>query len=340
MIKIRIITEQDYEAYDNFILSQNNTLFYQTIRYQKLLSLTLGQEISTIIALDSNNNIVGALPLIGKQGIYGKVFNSLPFYGSNGGIIASNTEVKEKLNNYYREFIQSPDVAIGMISTNPLLLQQDLNNNFDIIEKRNCQITCIENCSSDENLLSLFHYKTRNMIRKALKSGINYFVDNNAFDYVYEMHNLNMSQIGGIAKPKIFFDLINKIFTPGKDFDIWIAEKYGKFISAILLFYYKDIIEYYTPVIDVNYRNLQSNSLLIFKAMQNGALNGYKYWNWGGTWHSQTNLYRFKSRFGAKDYEYYYLININNKDILNSTKEILLNEYPYFYTVPFSVLNN
>jgi hypothetical protein len=74
--------------------------------------------------------------------------------------------------------------------------------------------------------------------------------------------------------------------------------------------------------------------------MQNGALNGYKYWNWGGTWHSQTNLYRFKSRFGAKDYEYYYLININNKDILNSTKEILLNEYPYFYTVPFSVLNN
>ena len=40
--------------------------------------------------------------------------------------------------------------------------------------------------------------------------------------------------------------------------------------------------------------------------------------------------------FDPKEYEYY--IKINNKEILNLSKEELLREYPYFYVIPFERL--
>jgi len=66
--------------------------------------------------------------------------------------------------------------------------------------------------------------------------------------------------------------------------------------------------------------------------------NGYKWWNWGGTWLTQDGVYRFKNKFGAVDKEYKYFIKINNRDIYNSSKEELLKEYDNFYVIPFDKL--
>jgi len=277
---------------------------------------------------------------MGKDGDIGRVYNSLPFYGSNGGIIAIDDEVRNIIVDYYYKLLAEPNVAIGMVSTNPLSQVKKDILNCDIVEDRNCQVTTISGISSSDELMTKFHYKTRNMIRKSEKMGVSFEVDNTAMPFLYNTHRLNMEAIGGIAKPKIFFDNIDKIYKPGVDYKIWVAKLDSKPISAILLFYYKNIIEYYTPVVDAEFRNLQSNSFLIYQAMLDGTLNGYKYWNWGGTWKSQTNLYRFKSRFGAKDHSYKYYINVVNKDVFKSTKSLLLDKYSYFFTIPFDKIES
>ena len=99
----------------------------------------------------------------------------------------------------------------------------------------------------------------------------------------------------------------------------------------------------YTPVIVEEHREKQPLSLLIFEAMKDASKEGYKLWNWGGTWLTQDGVYRFKSRWGTKDINYYYYTKINSERIYHCSKEELLNEYNDVFVIPFShlkVLNN
>lgn len=223
-----------------------------------------------------------------------------------------------------------------MISENPL--DKWVNGEAEIVDERMCQFTKLDYTDKD-GLMNSFHYKTRNMIRKSQKQDITIVEDNSGVQFLYETHLENMTAIGGKAKPKFFFDNISNYFTAGVDYRIYIAQKDGLNISALLLFYFNGVVEYYTPVIKAEYRALQPNTLLIYHAMQEAATRGYKLWNWGGTWKSQEELYRFKSRWGAMDVNYNYYVTIKNKSLFNSTPQTLLEEYAYFYTIPFNLLN-
>lgn len=65
---------------------------------------------------------------------------------------------------------------------------------------------------------------------------------------------------------------------------------------------------------------------------------GYNRWNWGGTWITQEGVYNFKKKWGTEDYPYYYYNKIYDKKILEIEKQELLEEFEYFYVIPFSVL--
>ncbi|MFM6007618.1 MAG: GNAT family N-acetyltransferase, partial [Sphaerospermopsis kisseleviana] len=80
---------------------------------------------------------------------------------------------------------------------------------------------------------------------------------------------------------------MNKYYQSGKDYRIYTAHLNGDTISALLLFYAGEAVEYYTPVIVEKYRDKQALSLIIYTAMIDASINGYKHWNWGGTWTTQ-----------------------------------------------------
>ena len=132
--------------------------------------------------------------------------------------------------------------------------------------------------------------------------------------------------------------MINNHFEKGKDYNIYIAKLNGEKIGALLLFYYNQTVEYFTPAAVSEYRNVQALPLIIYQAMCEANQKGYKWWNWGGTWLTQDGVYKFKNKFGAVDKEYKYFIKINNENIYNSSKEELLNEYDNFYVIPFDRL--
>ena len=109
-------------------------------------------------------------------------------------------------------------------------------------------------------------------------------------------------------------------------------------IAAILVFFFNRTVEYYTPVVRKEYRDTQAISAVIFRAMCDASVQGYAWWNWGGTWLSQEGVYRFKSRWGTKDMPYRYFTSVHNPEILKVSPAELLAWYPSFFTVPFSVL--
>jgi lipid II:glycine glycyltransferase (peptidoglycan interpeptide bridge formation enzyme) len=303
-----------------------------------LLEDYLSVESDYLLAIDENDNIQGVLPLMKKEGKFGIIVNSLPFYGSNGGILSKSKEAFELLLDEYNRI--SNEVSASTYITNTL--QKNIPEEkieYDLIDKRIGQWTYINyDYNIEEEVMKSFHSKTRNMVRKAIKENIEVEIDNTQIDFLYEVHYENITSIGGKAKEKRFFELIGKHFEKGKDYNIYIAKLKGKKIAAILFFYYNRIVEYWTPAVLREYRSYQPTSLIIYIAMIDACRKGYKLWNWGGTWLTQHGVYLFKKRFGAVDKEYKYFIKINNKDIFCSSREELLREYDNFYVIPFDKL--
>lgn len=331
---------KEYEKdYDKFTRSKSSILFFYSIKYINFLCELLPAKNETLLAY-KDNQIVGILPLLSKNGSYGKVLNSLPFYGSNGFIISDDKESYNLLLNYYNSIAEDDNIFSSTVIENPLVKydRQEENIIHNFKDYRIGQITEFSNVTS-ENLMDIFHYKTRNMIRKAFKSNIEISIYNDSFDFLLKVHQENMYEVGGKAKSKIFFDLLQKYFEPYKDYNIYVAKKDSVIVSALLVFYFNETVEYYTPVVKVEYRNLQPLSAVIYTAMQDAIDNGYKNWNWGGTWATQDGVYRFKKRWGTTDirYNYYTQFNIEKEKI---SKDILLKEYEYFYTIPFNELEN
>jgi lipid II:glycine glycyltransferase (peptidoglycan interpeptide bridge formation enzyme) len=193
-----------------------------------------------------------------------------------------------------------------------------------------------------DNLSELFTSNKRNDIRKAIKSNVVVEIDNSkeAKDFLLTTHLENMATIGGIAKSESLFNSLYDTYVENKDYNIFIAKKDGESISGLLVLYFNEITEYYTPVTVKEFREFQPLALVIYEAMRFSVGMGCTSWNWGGNGLSLDGVYKFKQRWGAKDYNYNYYIKLNDKRLLGLEADALLNEYLGFFTVPFQLLNS
>jgi len=321
-MEVKILTKKDHNNYVNFLNELNQFLFYYSLEYKKFICSILKCKSIYLIA-KKNEKIEGALPLMIKDGNLGKIINSLPFYGSHGGILYKNEKAKDSLLKAFKKIEQKKIISSCTFIENPFENYETKSIvSYNYSDTRIGQITFFKNLQIDE-LMNKFHYKTRNMIRKAQKNNISISIENEKIDFLKKTHNENMRAIGGIPKPDIFFSELEKNFIKGKDYKIYIAKKDQKIISALLVFYHSNGVEYYMPVTKSEYRTLQPLSLIIYNAMKDSILDGLKFWNWGGTWMTQDGVYRFKSRWGTQDINYNYFTKINNKEIYNSKIEDL-----------------
>ncbi len=331
-------------SYEEFLAKNEKTLFFHSNKYRKFLKSYLNQEDRYLLLVDENEEILGALPVfVCRNQKYGDVLNSLPFYGSNGGALEHNGDLNAKrmLLDAFCGLADELNCAASTIVISPFdgsgaFYESSFDHDF--VDERTGQITHLDRNSVRNELMSGFHYKTRNMIRKAERCGIEIRQghDEGAFDFLAGVHKENMLAINGRAKDSRFFKCVREVFEPGTEYRIYTAYLDNEPVASMLLFYFNRTVEYYTPVVRREFRGMQPISLLIVEAMEDAAGMGYKYWNWGGTHPEQESLYRFKTRWAAEDRPYYYFTRLYNKGLLELPKEELLKEYPYFYVMPFS----
>ena len=337
---IDILTETRHTAYDAFLLDHHNTLLYQSSRYMSLIQDLLGCRQATLIAVQDDGTLCGALPLMEADGSYGTVVNSLPFYGSNGGLICNDPIACNLLADAYNAKVAMPSVAAATVIENPLSANYVSSWRHELSDERIGQFTPIGHLVDHEAvLMDSFHYKTRNMIRKAEKLGATIAVENDAMDFVVQVHEENMREIGGQTKPRRFFELIPLHFRAGLDYNIYVTRLGGDQVAAVLLFYFNRTVEYFTPVVRKKFRDSQGVSAAIYRAMCDASKAGFHWWNWGGTWLSQDGVYRFKSRWNTQDLRYLYFTTVKNPAVLQARRSELLLDYPFFYVVPFASLH-
>jgi hypothetical protein len=277
-----------------------------------------------------------------KEGPLGPVFNSLAYYGSNGGVIQVENDIDSKimlLDAFYNMASEEKAVSATIIS-NPLEDDSGFYDSYvkyDFRDERIGQITHFPHCIDD--LLARFDDPRPRNIRRAIKEGVTVIRGGKeALEFLFSTHVDNMQSIGGVAKKKEFFDAISTRMYQ-QDWAVFTALQDGKPIAALLLFYFNNTVEYFTPVIVQSHRNTQALALVIYEAMCDAIQRGFLNWNWGGTWVSQAGVYDFKKRWGTSEYRYYYYTRLYNHDILKTLPKYSLGHYPGFFLLPFNKLN-
>lgn len=336
------LTVELESAYEDFLSKQSGAMIYYSLKFRSFLEKQTKAYSKYLVAVDDSDNIWGILPLFYKEGPLGTVINSLPYYGSNGGILSESKEAEEVLLQAYEKILLEDRIASATLIENPL--NKDYSYSGIKCDEHDYRIGQLTNISGEycdlEDLMVKFDSKTRNSIRKAIKSNVEVEIDNNKFHFLENVHLDNMNSIGGMAKKPIFFRNIRKIFQADIDYNIYIAKIDGDLVAAMLVLYYGQVVEYYTPVIVKEYRPFQPLSLIIAKAMLDANKRGHQWWNWGGTWATQNGVYDFKSKWGTIDINYNYYISILDKKLYSASRDDLLEHYSGFYVLPFKSLKS
>jgi len=345
-------------AYEGLLNVCPSAMIYHSLSFRRFLKEFLPSSVSDhyLLAFDGEE-LLGALPTFVTNGPLGPVLNSLPFFGSHGGVLLkpnAKPVVFRFLTDALVTFCQSQKVRFATIIDTPFTSNEiELQNtfNFQYSDQRIGQLTSLPSGTDSEKvsemLFGLYHKKTRNIVRKALRNDLEL-----AFDYdqssqtlkeLHALHESNIMGLGGIPKPKEFFDVISNQLLEDNDYRIYTARsKSGELVCGLMLLYFKDMVEYFVPATTESVLSAQPLSALIFLSMRDAILERQaKIWNWGGTWLSQDGVYHFKSRWGTTDrtYKYYTRVFSDPAVLQDVDRKTLQNGYPWFYTVPFSTLN-
>ncbi len=348
MIEIREYNLSDALTYDQCLLSAPQNLIYPTRPFLAFLQEATGSEWHCHLA-EEDGHVLGVFPyLVKRDERFGAVYNSLPWYGSYGGCsLAGNAglEVRKALAAAWGDMLQnSTDFFTGTTVLSPF---EDPHRNLyfafqgDVtVDYRIGQVTPLPALGPDldNRLIAIFSSKTRNLVRKSLKQSFSLIAtdDEWAWAFLCETHHENMAAIGGNPKPRGHFDALRRHVPEGWR-ELLVAIIDDQPAAAMLVLFFNKTIEYITPAIKHGYRSQQPLSFLIWHGMLRGVERGFRWWNWGGTWHAQKSLHHFKAGWGAMDMPYSYLITAGDGALerLRRDTPAVQAAFPYFYLYPY-----
>jgi CelD/BcsL family acetyltransferase involved in cellulose biosynthesis len=338
-LDVEVLQPHHCDTYDRFIRSHPESLFYHSWAYKEFLKRLIQCEEQYLVALDGGE-VRAALPLMSARTGDGRVYNSLPFFGTSAGIISSDEHAYAALAEAYNDIATSSQTLSATVVGSQFGPRRDaemLSHNYR--DARVAQMTALPSGEHlEEQLLASFDSSARRNISKARSAGISVETNHDEMTRLHDMHRAGMDAIGGTSKPERFFELVPQCFTPHVDFDLYVARRDGTVIAALLVFYLSRTVEYFVPAVDPESRPLHPLTLVIATAMADAARRGFRWWNWGGTWPAQTGVYRFKRKWGALERPYAYYTQLNDPSLRMWPRERLLGTWPYFFILPFSQL--
>lgn len=340
VITVEELTPALEEGYDAFLRSRPDGLLYQSLDYRALVKSYLGCGDRYLVALEGGETR-GILPLMWTGDPEGRVWNSLPYYGSHGGVLADSAPARDALLEAYAEIVTDDGTLASTVSSNPFIADPGPPPRHNVVDRRVSQQTPIDfNDDVEQQVMAAIEGSARRNVRKAERSGIAADVDPGAMSDLARIHRENILSIGGLAKDMRFFETVQAIFESGRDYDLWVGRHEGVVVAALLVFYFNETAEYFTPAVDHDFRPLEPMAVVLLGAMAAAARRGMKRWNWGGTWESQTGVFRFKRKWGAIAKPYCYYTQLNDRSLLAWPRDRFAEKFPHFFVLPFSALES
>ena len=208
-VSISELTDAEEDEYEAFHLSVPTLLLYGSARYRRFLAAVLPGATSHYLLARCGGRIAAALPCFRRDcGGVGSVINSLPFYGSHGGVIGGPwAEAGSPARALLSEFagFGAGASAVTIVSS-PLdglhrLYQQVFRFRFRGERIGQMISLPLPGRDVDDALMARLHSKTRNTVRN--KSGLTFAIDGEpvALSELARLHRESMATLGGLAKP-------------------------------------------------------------------------------------------------------------------------------------------
>lgn len=232
-------------------------------------------------------------------------------YGYGGPISNCDDSLfLEHAQSEFYNFMGKEGFIAGLIRFHPLLNNHLLlKNRATLFFNRN---TVGVDLSPDIDKIwhEQIHSKHRNSIRKAEKSGLKYLIDEE-YKYYNEFKKLYITTMTKNNADEFYyfdnayFQSINDSLK-GNSFLGHVIFK-DSIISSSIFFYSNDYAHYHLSGSNVNFLSLNPNCFLIFKTIEHFKSMNKKIFHLGGGSNPSpdNSLYRFKTRFSNKKYDFY-----------------------------------
>lgn len=231
-------------------------------------------------------------------------------YGYGGPVY--NTEDKEFQSNalsaLYIKFVEENYIA-GFVRFHPLLNNYIYFNQIgDVIFDRKT-IAIDLSFSNDEIWLKEIHTKNRNVIKKGMKSGLEFIVDD---EYHYlsqfiELYNATMDKLS--ASSFYYFDIeyYQTLKRNLSDSFLGVVKKGDDVLSAAIFMYHGPYAHYHLSGSDKNYLSFSPNNFMLYEAAKELKSRGAAFFHLGGgtTSDEGDSLFCFKSRFSRNSYNFF-----------------------------------
>lgn len=333
MLEIVSLTPEGEGAYARFVFDHPAALISYSLTYRDFLVEVLGCDARYAVA-PRDGNVVDVLPVMSIDGSMGVVLNSLPYFGSNGGVLAVESEAHAALLRWYSEQARGEEVLTATIVANPLASGRPKPPS-DVVDLRVGHVTDLTNGGEPEaRVWNAIDGSARRNIKKAERLGTCVSIENTNFDDLGKLHQRSMRAIGAFIKAPQFFGAVQAHFRPSVDYDLYIGRIEGRPVAVPLTFYCGGSVDYYDPDDHI----AQPMAAVLFAAMVEAAKRGYVRWNWGANWPAHVSLQRFKAKWGGVASEYQYATKINDARVLHEKPESAPGCLSWLLRSPFSTL--
>lgn len=263
-------------------------LFYYKDKEIKAMNVVLKRDI------EKNEKFFGKLPK-------NTLFDLITPYGYGGFLIEGNISQKalNNLDREYSSFCLQEGIICEFVRFHPVLNNsENLYGIYDILKLGN---TITISLNSKEDIWANLTSKNRNVIRKAIKSGVNIYWGRDPKilnDFVY-LYNLTMKKDEAIDYYFFNKDFFNSILYDLKNNSLIFYAKYEeKIIAMSIIIFSNKQMHYHLSASDRKYQHLAPTNLLLFEVACWGCENGYKTFHLGGGLGSrEDSLFRFKKAF-------------------------------------------
>ncbi len=261
-----------------------DSTFYHQLLWRDVVKDTYGYKPIYLVAEDGD--VRGLLPLFGIDNIFGKRLISVPF-APYGGICAKDESARRALKEYAKSLAKDVDY----------LELRCFGDGGEFC-------TFILKLKDEESMWNDLNKKVRNSIRKAVRSGLTFEIDDGRLDEFYSVYFKNMHEIGSPVHPRSFFERLLK----HDCVSLALVELDGKVIAGTILLKYRDTVISGWAGSDRRYLKLRPNNLLYWGCITYAWESGFERFDFGRSLVG-SGTFRFKRAWGGKEkylkYEFY-----------------------------------
>ena len=329
--------EQEYEG---LLAESGDAVFHHTLLWRDVLRDVLADE-AVYLALRIDGDVRAVLPGFIHTGAEGGVYNSLPWSGSYGGVVAGRGVDREdaarRLVTAARELAAEQGCIAANIIGSPRADDCEAYASAwapEFVRSRVSQITYL-----DRDLC--FSPSVRNHIRKAEGMGLDIddCMDVSELPEFCDLHSRSCGAAGHAAKPLSFFVSLYGRGVPGGQARFMAARHEGRMVAALVLLVGFGGVTVHEIVMERESRHLQGPSLLLARALDWARDSGCAYWNWGAS-NPGSGVYNFKRAWGTKDvpYGYYTTLFCPPARLCEMGIDRLAEMFPWYYVAPFDAV--